>query len=302
MADSLFKKKKKDSPKEFSWVGDPADALRGKPGQRISDRDYQAMLQYNRDLISPLDRGGGQNLRVGGRPARLAGAPGTATSYPQGFQTASPAALARITSKYGTGSLNMVTYPVNPNLTTSVAAPDGKFASPAPAVASPNPSLATPDDEPLTVPNPNLPAAGGAPADTNTGQTGYGATAEEMGGTPPDFVRNPLTGAPAQNAQSVALADWIAKGGSAATFHRAQVAHGIRSPIDARSGPDPLRSTASEEIAAARGWGMDVDKDARALGNQMTGEFNRNNATSQAEWSKRFTDAHADLMKTLDNN
>lgn len=333
MADSLLKKKKKDEVPEFSWVGDPGA---GASGRRLSGDDTKAMLQYNRDLVAPMDRGGGQNIRVNGQPARLAGsAPRTAPTWQQPLDRAG---IARITSRYGNGQQPIVSGPANPNLGPAgptVSYVGGPPEATIPPIASPptpavnayatedggfedsrTPGVQRNPDGSIAIPtipaNPNLTPIqpGAAPVnpafagggDRLTGQTNFGQTGEELGGGGPGSVVNPSTGAPIPNANPSALANWLDKGGSAATFHRAQVAQGIRAPIDAHSAPDPQGSTAGSEIRASHGWGATNEGDAVSIAKQMTGEFNQNNAKSQAIWGQKFTDAHAKLMESLNNN
>lgn len=316
MADSLLKKKKKDSPPEFSWVNDPGLGASGRRGG-----DTAEMLQYNRDLIEPLDRGGGQNIRINGQPARLAG-DSPRTAAPTWQQPLDRAGLARIRNTRRDAGGNPIGV-INPNLNPDQPAtvdyagnsdtlytpetdqprvvngqdPRANFFD---SVRDPvNPNLA-PAATPATPANPAFAGASGAAgtgAERLTGQDNLGKTGEELGGGGPGApVTNPLTGA------ATKLQNWQNDGGSVATFHQSQVEKGLRAPLDAHAPPDPQGSTASAEIRAAHGWGATNEGDAVAIAKQMTGEFNKNNSQSQAAWSKKFTDAHANLMNTLNNN
>lgn len=303
-------------PKAFTWLGDPAANLRGKGKTRITAGQMQQMDAYNRRLITPLDRGGGQDIRINGAPPRLARAQAPVQDRMAAARVAAANAQTQsttISDAAGIGARYATPGVVNPNLIAAAPAPTAPVAAPVAATTT-NPNV-SPSAQPTSAPvaNPNLPVA--APAG---GMREYGPednpyapralTAEETGGTPPDFVRNPNTNAPTRSRsatpmQDEAMADWMSRGGSAATFHRAQVAAGLRAPIDAHAIPDPQGSTASSEIQQSHGWsGQGPEVDASQIAKQMTGEFNANNAKSQADWKSRFTDAHAALMQSLNNN
>lgn len=307
----------KDEKKKFRWVGDPGQ---GASGRRLSGDDTRAMLQYNRDLIEPLDRGGGQNIRINGQPARLAGDTPRTTAA-QWQQPLDRAGLARIRNTQRDARGNPIAA-INPNLNPDQSAtvdfpgnptqytpetdqarvvneqdPRAEFFD---SVREPvNPNLA-PAATPTPAANPALSGASGAVGTGGgmlTGQTNFGQTGEELGGGGPGApVTNPLTGAPTK------LQNWLNDGGSVATFHQSQVEKGLRAPIDAHATPDPQGSTASAEIRASHGWGATNEGDAVTIGKQMTQEFNANHAKSQAAWNQKFTDAHANLMNTLKEN
>lgn len=321
-----------DSKKaKFSWLGDPASRFRGKGKATVTRGDMRELQDFNERLISPLDRPsdrGGQPspIQVGGQPARLSGQPSAVEG-------------ARIAARYRTP---VPTTPPNPNLTRDTTIgpspqgalnPNGNNA----ATAIPSDGLGTgtqfsPTESAALGANKNTDQAAGAlqgAASPAAGGNGYeppnprlqpvqdarnpffdslrdpqGAPGETRPSGSPDSggnLVNPVTGAPATDF-GPSLDEWKAGGGTEATFHQMQVAKGLRPPVDAHSVESPRNSTAGAEIAAKRGWGMDADKDARGISKQMTNEFDQNNAKSQAEWNKKFTDAHAKLMDSLNNN
>lgn len=136
-------------------------------------------------------------------------------------------------------------------------------------------------------------------------------TAEANGGGGPPSLRSPITGAPVARPdltgdpkppiddEATRQADFLSKGGSLAQFHQSEVAKGLRPPIDARTRPDPLRSTASADIRNSMGFGRTPQETASNVANQMADEFNANHAVQQQAWRQKFDDAHANLMKSL---
>lgn len=324
-----------DAPKKkaFSWIGDPADNFRGKGRARITSGDMKEMQAFNERLISPLDRPsdrGGEDspIRINGAPARLAGSPARATVRPTTFQPLDATGLARIrnTQRDANGNpIGTINPALNPDRAATVTAPgnptlytpetEGQITPPLASLRDPtpvpNPAL-SPTPTPVAVQNPaneegatgptggngpgGVPVPSTAPVQRLSGQDNPGTNAEEMGGTPPSGTTNPITGAPA------GLADWKAKGGSLATYHQALVQQGRRAPIDAHTGADPQGSTASAEIRASHGFGVTPQETANSAAQQMTGEFNQNNAKSQAAWNDKFKQAHAKLIDSLNNN
>lgn len=335
---TLLGKKKKAPPKDFDWINDPADSLRGKA--RISKADAQGMVDYNQRLVSPIDRpsdrgGEGSYFRVNGQPERLATAPEQpvfpAGTFSRGWQQPDQAGMARIRSQYGGA-------PENPNLTqppvTTRMAPTGTPSSPIPAggiidtgvaganaagtgagipFQQSNQALAGAETPPAdyrspvpTVeepPNPNLNDWLHSLADNPNVAPGAGGPVGSPG--QPGPVVNPATGAPvvtAQQQEAQRHALWLALGGSDHTYHEAQVAQGVRPAIDGRSKPDPLASHTSADIRAGWGWGATPEENAAQIHDQMTSEFNQNNAAVQGARRKLFSDAHQKLMDTLNAN
>lgn len=312
-----------DKPKKpkFQWLGDPAANVRGKGRARITGDDTKAMLDYNKDLIAPMDRGGGQNIRVNGQPERFAGDAPRATVRPTTFQPLNASGLAKIrnTQRDSQGNpIGVINPSLNPDRPATVdyagnsstlytpetdqprvvneQDPRAEFFDSVRDPAAPiNPSNVAPAAIPPTNPAfTGASGAAGAGAERLTGQDNFGKTGEELGGGGPGApVTNPLTGAAAK------LQNWQNDGGSVATFHQSQVEKGLRAPIDAHAPPDPQGSTASAEIRASHGWGATNEGDAVQIGKQMTKEFNANNAPAQKAWNDKFADAHANLMKTL---
>lgn len=322
-----------DSKKaKFSWLGDPASRFRGKAKATVMRGDMRELQDFNERLISPLDRPsdrGGQPspIQVGGQPARLAGQPAP-VAMPTRREQPSATEGSRIAARY---RAPVPTTPPNPNLTRDTTIgpstqgalnPNGNNA----AMAIPSGGLGTstefsPTESAALGANKNTDQAAGAlqgAASPEAGGNAYeptnpglqpvrdpqGAPSETRPSGSPDSggnLVNAVTGAPVTDF-GPSLDEWKANGGSEATFHRMQVAKGWRPPVDARSVESPRNSTAGAEIAAKRGWGMDADEDARGISKQMTNEFDQNNAKSQAEWNNKFTEAHAKLMKSLDNN
>ncbi|MGB7195328.1 MAG: hypothetical protein WBD81_17880 [Collimonas pratensis] len=113
---TLLTKKKKEAP-AFSWIGDPADSIRGR--SKISRADMQQLYDYNRRLIAPIDRpsdrgGDAPYWRVNGQPVGFAGQASPAAPE-QWQQPLDRAGIARITRARG-GIDPLVRAPLNPNL------------------------------------------------------------------------------------------------------------------------------------------------------------------------------------------
>jgi hypothetical protein len=105
---------------------------------------------------------------------------------------------------------------------------------------------------------PSRPAIPSAPTTGAAGVTGpAGPAAPAITELPEVVVSAPAEGVqpPQGNATqrwSESKEAWKANGGTSRTFNQANVARGVRPPIDGRAAPDPKASTASEEIR--RGW------------------------------------------------
>lgn len=320
---------------KFSWLGDPASRFRGKARATITRGDMKEMEDYNERLISPLDR---PSDRGGGPPLIQRGDQPPPVAMPTRWQQPSTAEGSSIAARYRTPG---VATPPNPNLSPSIdttigPSPQGAFnpngnnaataipggglgtsgmfsetetvadqASRLPGAADALQGAASPaaggtavePANPASIPIPPAPN----PSNDPRGSAPTGTQPSGRPDVPQGTVINPATGAPATDF-GPSLEEWKANGGSEATFHRMQVVNGLRPRVDARSVASPRNSTAGADIAGKRGWGIDADKDAQGINQQMTNEFDQNNAKSQAEWNSKFTEAHAKLMKSLDNN
>lgn len=293
---------------KFNWVGDPADRLRGK-GDAITGDQSQSMLGFNRNLTEPLDRGGGSAIRINGAPVALAGTGIQSIGRRQQWQQTTPAQAAAIATRfpgaYPARNPERWIGPPNPHLVAAAptavvppptVSPTGQITPPLETLAdNPNTAVAP------TVDNPNIADSGATAQPTMlTGRdpsVGREDTAELNGGGGPGApVTNPHTGAPASNPS---LDAWLANGGTLATFHRAQVAEGLRAPIDAHATPSVRNSTASADLRSKMGFGASTQADSTAISGQMTQEFDQNHTAGQATWQKRFDDAHSALMKSL---
>lgn len=314
---------------KFNWVGDPADRLRGK-GDAITGDQSKSMLAFNRNLTEPLDRGGGSAIRINGAPVALAGTGTQSIGRRQQWQQTTPAQAAAIAARFKA--------PANPNLTTTPSvAPAGQITPPLETLADP-PNPSTLEIPPVPNPNyltegSTIPNAGqlrdpGGPLATDAAPipppgtldsqgnpitppestpprtlTGFDPshgredTAEANGGGGPGApITNPHSGASAADRD---LQNWLSSGGSVATFHRQQVAEGLRAPIDAHATPSAMNSTASADLRNQMGFGASPQADSTAISGQMTQEFNQNHAAGQAAWQKKFDNAHTALMKSL---
>lgn len=310
--DSKSRFKAKIKPPKFSWLNDPADAQRGSGTAVRTPDQLKSMLEYNKQLVEPMDRGGGTMIRQNGQPERLAGQPRVSQNpdvppIKPGFNTPNAGDFARIVDKYGAGNPGTIT---NPNLAANPAAvpvpptvapisaagptgAPGETALPDPNAPPENPNHSVPVDP---VENPNDFSIAPSPQTIGPQYTGQAIP-----------LSNPNTGAPVAgnepkppvDDESTRQADFIAKGGSLAQFHRAEVKEGLRPAIDARTRHDPLGSTASSDIRKANGFGTTPQATATGMANQMTNEFNDAHAATQQAWRQKFTDAHAKLMETL---
>lgn len=319
MADSPLKKRKKDAPEPFSWVPRPTNAVRGRANPGLTARTAPAAPvgpQPGRDgWFQPMGRadisritskyGTGQQPIVTAPANPLLG-PGGPTVSSVGGPIVSPVATPN--PALGTWPTEHTTPPVNPANRTPVTGPEsdasgtGIEGEPDQFEDSRTPGVQRGPNGEIIIP----PAAGGyLPAESSTQTPGLGLVPFTNSGT-----TNPLTGAPAPalpdqsegDDYETALHDWLRKGGSVATFHNSLREKGRIPGIDARATQSDRNSTASDDIARARGWGKDADKDARGISDQMTGEFNQNNETAQRAWNDKFSAAHDALMKRLNNN
>lgn len=316
-------KPKAPAVKKFDWTADPADRLRGK-GDAITGDQSKSMLAFNRNLTEPLDRGGGSAIRINGAPVSLAGTGTQSIGRQQPWQQTTSAQAAAIAARYSAPpNPNLISpTPVTPPATTvAPTAAAGPVGSPGEtALNDPNSVNPSVPENPSTgapinpVDNPNLNGAKtGAGTDIAPPSSGLGVLGQApvlpnapgaSGGV--GELTNPNTGAPvARTAQDDAAQQkqrFLAEGGSEASYHRAQVAAGIRPAIDARATQNPNNSTASAEVAAAHGFGPTPQATAQNVAGQMTEDFNANNAKSQAAWNQRVSDARQKLMDSLNNN
>lgn len=262
--------KPKGPPKKFSWTGN------NTPGR----------------------------FRNNSGTANVTGSAGSRPTDAGGFEKPLSAAdMAQITQRYGGGNAGTVAYPpapVNHNLTTT------------PPAVPPNPNLAAAPPvatSPAITGLPPVPPTGdyaGASFDPVTGvavplSSGEGAASPvgmrtepalppntgdfDAGGGGYPSGTNANTGSPIAQKTPQEVVDeekalFKARGGSNATWNRAQVAAGRRPEIDARSTPSSLNSNASSDI-----W------------QQMTADFNQRTAGAQSDWIKKFSDARDKLAQ-----
>lgn len=249
MAAELLPARYQPPKRRFSWLGDPAEKFRGAGKANITGADAAGMLAYNRQLYSHP----AAFAREGEPPAPVA---------PTGWQTPTAADASRIAQQYGGGVPGRVT----PGVATVTAGPS-PVGTPSPVSTPTPPALnpVTPVDPPMLGQsvsgpafdpqgNPFPPSGAEKPPVTTLHGTdpsvGAALTGEES-------ARAAIMGQKPSPTQDEAdrRAEWAARGGSDATYHRKQVEEGRRSPIDARATVSPLNSTASQDIQKKWGWG-----------------------------------------------
>lgn len=261
MAAELLPERYQPPKRRFSWLGDPAEKFRGAGKANITGADAAAMLAYNQSLYEPMDRGGGQAIRINDAPVTFSGTPPPA---PPGWQIPVAGTAANIERQYGGGRPGIVSLRTPVSVATGGGSP--QLGTPSP-VSTPTP----PTLNPVTAVDPPLGQSVSGPAFDPQGNPFPPSGSEKppvttLHGTDPsvgaaltgeESARAAIMGQKPSSTQDEAdrKAEWTARGGSDATYHRKQVEEGRRAPIDARATVSPLNSTASQDIQKKWGWG-----------------------------------------------
>lgn len=115
-----------------------------------------------------------------------------------------------------------------------------------------------------------------------------------------DAPINPVTGQPTAMGQAQNERDlWMARGGSEAGLHRAQVAQGRRPAIDGRTVHSPMEGPSDASMAAVRGFGDSAAPSQ--IGHSAWPTTTTGNAGSAlwAQMSQKFDSARANLRANL---